>query len=175
MTAADITMSAYSLQAMAMGLVAFMLIKVLAPGFYARQDLRTPVRIGIIAMVSNMVLNLILVIPLHYKLQLGHVGLSLATTLSGFINAGLLWRGLHANGSVHWQPGSLSQVMRFFVAAIGMGVLLWFASPADAVWQTLPILQRAGLLAVLCGAGVASYFGVLFVLGLRVRHFRGLS
>lgn len=171
----DIMMSSYSLQAMAMGLTAFMLIKVLAPGFYARQDLRTPVRIGIIAMVSNMVLNLMLVVPLHLHLQLGHVGLSLATTLSGFINAGLLWRGLHANGSLHWQPGSLSQIARFFIAAIGMGLLLLAVSPADAVWHALPTWERAGRLAAVCSAGVACYFGILFVLGLRARHFRGLS
>jgi len=175
MTAGDITMSAYSLQAMALGLVAFMLIKVLAPGFYARQDLRTPVRIGIIAMVSNMVLNLILVIPLHQHLKLGHVGLSLATTLAGFINAGLLLRGLHANGSLHWQPGTLSQIARFAVAAAFMGLLLCVTSPVDAVWQALPALQRAALLAGLCSAGVAGYFAVLFALGLRPRHFRGLS
>jgi len=175
MTMGDITMSAYSLQAMALGLVAFMLIKVLAPGYYARQDLRTPVRIGIIAMVSNMVLNLVLVIPLHKYMQLGHVGLSLATTLAGFINAGMLWRGLHANGSMHWQPGSLSQIVRFFVAAIVMGLLLWLASPADAIWQSLPAWRRVVLLTGLCGAGVIVYFGVLLVSGLRVRHFRGLS
>jgi putative peptidoglycan lipid II flippase len=175
MTAADIAMSALSLQALAIGLVAFMLVKVLAPGFYAKQDLRTPVRIGIIAMVSNMVLNLMLVWPLHHYLKLGHVGLSLATTLSAFINAGLLWRGLRASGSMRWQPGSLSQVLRFFLSAIGMGVLLWCITPTQAVWQALPAWQRAGLLGGLCVAGVVSYFGMLLACGLRPRQFRGLS
>lgn len=175
MTPADIMMSALSLQAMALGLVAFMLIKVLAPGFYARQDLRTPVRIGIIAMVSNMVLNLLLVIPLHHYLKLGHVGLSLATTLAAFINAGLLWRGLHANGSMQWQPGTVSQLLRFLAAAIGMGILLFAVSPTADIWQSYPAWQRAALLGGLCSAGVAGYFGALFALGLRVRHFRGLS
>jgi putative peptidoglycan lipid II flippase len=175
MTANDIMMSALSLQAMAMGLVAFMLIKVLAPGFYARQDLRTPVRIGIIAMVSNMAFNLALVIPLHQHFRLGHVGLSLATTMSAFLNAGLLWRGLHRNGSMQWQPGSLSQVLRFLVAAVVMGGLLFVASPSADVWHALSVWRRIALLAGLCGAGVGAYFGMLFGLGLRVRHFRGLS
>lgn len=175
MTPEAIAMSALSLQAMALGLTAFMLIKVLAPGFYARQDLRTPVRVGIIAMVSNMVLNLLLVVPLHHYLKLGHVGLSLATTLAAFINAGLLWRGLHANGSVQWQPGSGSQIARFLVAAIGMGALLFLVSPPAAAWYSYPAWQRAGLLGGLCLAGVVGYFAALLALGLRLRHFRGLS
>lgn len=175
MTANDVQMSALSLQAMALGLSAFMLIKVLAPGFYARQDLATPVRIGIIAMVSNMVLNLLLVIPLHHYLKLGHVGLSLATTLAACINAGLLWHGLHKNGSAQWQPGSLAQVWRCLLAAAVMGVLLWTLSPPLAMWQGLPAWQRAGLLGGVCAAGALGYFATLFVVGLRVRHFRGLS
>ena len=65
MTAKDMLMASYSLRAYAFGLIAFMLIKVLAPGFFARQDMRTPVRIGIIAMVSNMALNILFVLPLH--------------------------------------------------------------------------------------------------------------
>ena len=67
-----------------------MLIKVLAPGFFARQDMRTPVRIGIIAMVSNMFLNLLFVIPLHHFWQIGHLGLAAATSVSAFINALML-------------------------------------------------------------------------------------
>ena len=97
MTAEDVAMSTYSLRAYALGLIAFMAIKVLATGFYAQQDMKTPVRIGIIAMVSNMVLNLILVLILHHYWQLGHVGLALATSLSAVLNAVLLFRGLSAN------------------------------------------------------------------------------
>ncbi|MCP1328729.1 murein biosynthesis integral membrane protein MurJ, partial [Halomonas sp. 707D4] len=89
MTDSDIQMSAMSLRAYAVGLVAFMLIKVLAPGFFARQDTRTPVKVGIMAMVANMVFNLILIWPL------AHAGLALATALSAFLNAGLLGYLLH--------------------------------------------------------------------------------
>ena len=91
MTARDMSMATLSLRAYSVGLVAFMLIKVLAPGFFARQDMRTPVRIGVIAMVSNMVLNLLFVVPLHHYWQIGHVGLAAATSVSAFLNAGLLF------------------------------------------------------------------------------------
>ncbi len=91
MTARDMSMATLSLRAYAVGLVAFMLIKVLAPGFFARQDMRTPVRIGVIAMVANMVLNLVYLLPLHHYWQIGHVGLAAATSTSAFLNAILLF------------------------------------------------------------------------------------
>ena len=91
MTPMDMRMASYSLLAYALGLLGFMLIKILAPGFFARQDMVTPVKVGIIAMTSNMFLNLILVFPLFYMFGMGHVGLALATSLSAFLNAGLLF------------------------------------------------------------------------------------
>ncbi|MFN3587246.1 MAG: murein biosynthesis integral membrane protein MurJ, partial [Moraxellaceae bacterium] len=98
--AEDVAKSAAALQALSGGILAFMLIKVFAPGYFSRQDTKTPVRIGIIAMVANMVFNLILV------WELKHVGLSLASTLSAFLNAGLLYHGLHRRGVYrlerHW-------------------------------------------------------------------------
>src|SRR5690606_34017808 len=97
----DIERAAMSLRAYSAGLIAFMLIKVLAPGFFARQDTRTPVRIGVIAMVANMVFNLMLVF------SLAHVGLALATTLAAFLNAGLLAWGLHKEQIWQFQPGWL--------------------------------------------------------------------
>ncbi|MEZ5528834.1 MAG: lipid II flippase MurJ [Porticoccaceae bacterium] len=93
-TARDMNMAALSLRAYAIGLVAFMLIKVLAPGYFARQDTRTPVKIGVIALVSNMGLNLVFAVPLHLYWGIGHVGLALATSVSAMLNAGLLLRGL---------------------------------------------------------------------------------
>lgn len=94
LTARDVEMASLSLSAMALGLPAFMVIKVLASAYYSRQDMRTPVLIGIKAMVANMVLNLLFVVPLHLLWQVGHAGLSLATTCSAYLNAGLLLSGL---------------------------------------------------------------------------------
>mgnify|MGYP001355261854 CR=1 FL=1 len=98
MTVRDMQMSAFSLRAYALGLVGFMLIKVLAPGFFARQDMTSPVRFGIIAMGANMLMNLLFVVPLHYWTNIGHVGLALATSLAAYINAALLLFGLRRDG-----------------------------------------------------------------------------
>ena len=91
-TEQDVRMARLSLMAYAVGLPAFILIKVLAPGFYARQDTRTPVRIGVIAMATNMVFNLFLIFPLQ------HAGLALATSLSAYLNAYLLLHALRRDG-----------------------------------------------------------------------------
>ena len=112
MTMRDMTMATLSLRAYAVGLIAFMLIKVLAPGFFARQDMRTPVRIGVIAMATNMVLNLLFVVPLHFYWQIGHVGLAAATSVSAFLNALLLFIFLRKQGiykpSNQWKKFMLS-------------------------------------------------------------------
>lgn len=173
--AGDVAMSVYSLQAYSLGLVAFMLIKVLAPGFFARQDTRTPVRIGIVAMVANMVLNLVFVLPLHHYFQLGHVGLALATSCSAWLNAMLLLRGLLSRGAYGFQPGWGLFWLRAVVAVAAMVVALllgslWLGELAQwAAWQ------RAWRLLTLCALGAVVYGGVLVLMGVRLRHFRGLS
>ncbi|MDG1164954.1 MAG: murein biosynthesis integral membrane protein MurJ [Porticoccaceae bacterium] len=180
MTARDMSMATLSLRAYAVGLVAFMLIKVLAPGFFARQDMRTPVRIGVIAMVSNMVLNLLFVLPLHHYWQIGHVGLAAATSVSAFLNALLLFIYLRKKDiyscSTHW--------LRFFVSlllsvGIMVLVLLWLANYQSALdaafWQQLSWWQRSSNIAALCGAGFIAYMACLFVTGFRLADLRGPS
>ncbi|MDX1598654.1 MAG: murein biosynthesis integral membrane protein MurJ [Marinobacter sp.] len=162
----DVTMSAQSLRAYSAGLLAFMLIKVLAPGFFARQDTKTPVKIGVIAMVANMVFNLILVFPL------AHAGLALATSLSAWLNGFLLWRGLRKEGAWKSQPGwprFLAQLA--FANAALAGVIVWLQAPV-AEWLAADGLQKAADMGVLVAAGVAVYFVALAVAGVRVRHFR---
>ena len=174
-TARDVQMSSYALAAISIGLSAFMLIKVLAPGFYARQDVRTPVRIGVIAMVANMVFNLILVVPLHMSLKMGHVGLALATALAAWVNAGLLARGLLKQRIYIPQPGWRAFALKLTLACTAMGALLWLADPGDAVWLGWSWWQRVPVLLALCGAGMAVYAGVLFAMGLRIKDLRGPS
>jgi putative peptidoglycan lipid II flippase len=174
-TAHDVQMSSYALAAISIGLSAFMLIKVLAPGFYARQDVRTPVRIGVIAMVANMVFNLILVVPLHMSLKMGHVGLALATALAAWVNAGLLARGLLKQRIYIPQPGWRAFALKLTLACTAMGALLWLADPGDAVWLGWSWWQRVPVLLALCGAGMAVYAGVLFAMGLRIKDLRGPS
>lgn len=165
-TAYDVRQASLSLQAYSFGVVAFMLIKVLAPGYFARQDTRTPVRIGIIAMVANMALNLALVWHLE------HVGLALATALSAWLNAALLWFGLRRAGVYRPTPGWGSTLLRFLLAGAAMGAaLVWLAGRTD-VWTTGGIVARSGWLALLVGGGAVLYFAVLAALGLRPRHLR---
>lgn len=166
MTAHDITMSARALQAYALGLLAFMLIKVLAPGYFARQNTRTPVRIGIKAMAANMVFNLILIWPL------AHVGLALATTASAFLNAAWLAIGLRKEGVLHWSPGWGRYALQLLGALATMtGLLLWL-SPASEVWLNWAIHERILRLGLLVVAGTAVYALLLLASGIRLKHLR---
>jgi putative peptidoglycan lipid II flippase len=165
-TADDVAMARRSLMAYSAGLLAFILIKVLAPGYYARKDTRTPVRIGIIAMISNMFLNVALVFPL------AHAGLALATTLSAFINALLLFRGLWRSGVYRPTAGWPGIAARALVAATVMGLVLYFAAGALAQWLDAGLWQRILRLALIIGIGMFAYFAVLFVSGVRFAHFR---
>lgn len=165
-TSRDILMSAQSLRAYALGLVAFMLIKVLAPGFFARQDMRTPVKIGVIAMVSNMALNLVLIFPL------AHAGLALATALSAWLNAGLLWRGLRKQDAYRFSPGWGRFLLQLAVAnGVMAAAILWINSGND--WLQAPAEVRIQNMVLLVVAGVSLYAVALFAVGVRLRHFRG--
>jgi len=178
MTLRDMSMATLSLRAYALGLIAFMLIKVLAPGFFARQDMRTPVRIGIIAMVTNMVLNILFVVPLHFYWQIGHLGLAAATSVAAFLNAILLYVYLKRSGvyvaSGHW--------VGFFCrlsAAVGvmLVVLVVVSGPLDAlnseVWQNLPWWQRSRGILGLCAAGFVAYVLMLLITGFKMSDLRG--
>jgi putative peptidoglycan lipid II flippase len=159
----DVAMSQRSLMAYSVGLVAFILIKVLAPGYYARQDTRTPVRIGVIAMISNMVMNLILVFPL------AHAGLALATSLSATLNAFLLFRGLRRQGVLQPAPGWRLLILRILFAAGMMGGVLAWGLGGLETWVVMETWERAWRLIgwILLGGGV--YFGSLWGAGVRLR------
>ncbi|MCV6610866.1 MAG: murein biosynthesis integral membrane protein MurJ [Amphritea sp.] len=162
----DVTMAAMSLRAYACGLLAFMLIKVLAPGYFSRQDTKTPVKVGIIAMVVNMVFNLILIWPL------AHVGLALATTLSAFLNAGLLLRGLIRDGVFSWQPGWGKFVVQLlFANGVMVALLIWLAGTPEQ-WLAYDLWQRVMQMALLVSVGIAAYVLVMVAGGLRPRHLR---
>lgn len=172
LTVNDVTMASFSLQAYTVGLLAFMLIKVLAPGYFSRQDTKTPVKIGIIAMAANMVMNLVLVVPLHMYWQLGHVGLALATSLAAFLNAGLLYRGLRRAKVYQPQPGFVRHLLYLLLAAAAMsGLLLWLC-PEQQVWGDWLWWQRALEILWLCAAGAGCYFACLLLLGVRPRDLR---
>jgi putative peptidoglycan lipid II flippase len=161
LTVNDVTKAAQSLQAYSLGLVFMMLIKVLAPGYYARQDTRTPVRIGIIAMVSNMVLNLILVWPL------GHVGLALATSLSAMLNAFLLWRGLHSKGHHVFTQAWWSLLRILVCASLALTACLYLFLSMDLVWTQMTDGQRVMQIFIIVVTGVGVYGLTAVLAGLR--------
>ena len=162
----DVFMSTKSLIAYALGLTAFMAIKVLAPGYYARQDTKTPVRIAVIAMITNMVLNVLFMFPL------GHMGLALATSLAAALNAYLLWRGLRREGV--YQPderwGTL--IPQAAIACGAMAFVIHLGIDAPTAWLAMGRGERIGQLLLWIGLGGAAYFATLFAVGVRVQHFR---
>lgn len=166
MTQQDVFMAAMSLRAYAFGLLAFMLIKVLAPGYFSRQDTKTPVRIAVWAMLTNMVLNLILIWPLQ------HAGLALATSLSSFLNAGLLFAGLYRLGFYRPQPGWGLLALRLLIANGAMIAVIYWLNAEVSEWLSWNWWLRARHLAILCVTGVLIYFALLFAAGVRLRHFR---
>ena len=179
LTATDVTMAALSLQAYSLGLLAFMLVKVLAPGYYARQNMSTPVRIGIIAMLANMLMNLMFVIPLHYLWGIGHAGLALATSLAAYLNAGLLLRGLrrmpadtgsNAPPVLQFQPGWRKFLIRLTLATLAMSLTLIFAAPAPDAWSAWGPIERALRLSLLILQGLLSYLLAHYLLGTRLRN-----
>ena len=163
-SAHGVRMAAASLAAFAFGLGAIVMVKILAPGYYARKDTRTPVRIAVWAMGANIVLSLALVWPLR------HVGLALATSLAAYLNAALLWRGLLRARVYRAAPGWAGFLGKVFAAALAMGALLWWGGGAAADWMVMPPTERALRLLGWVVAGGACYFAALALLGWRPRH-----
>ncbi|HEY7883571.1 MAG TPA: murein biosynthesis integral membrane protein MurJ [Cellvibrionaceae bacterium] len=174
-SAHDTAMAAFSLRAYAVGLLAFMLIKVLAPGFYAMQDMKAPVRIGIIAMIANMLLNVAFVVPLHFYWQVGHAGLALATSLAAVLNAWLLFWGLKTRHVYRAGKGWRRLWWQMLLANVLLAVLLLGALQWWTDWQTWAAWPRIWRLMLLCGAGLLIYVVTLWVCGLRLRHLRHVS
>lgn len=162
----DVVMSSQSLMAYTAGLLGFVLIKVLASGFYARQNTTLPVKIGMVAMVTNIVLNLILIGPLQ------HAGLALATAGSALLNATLLFWYLRRENWFTPEPGWRLFLARVVVATAGMGGILWWAQAPLHQWLAVSLAGRAGMLAGLIALGFFGYLAILFITGMRPRHVR---
>jgi len=156
----DVEMASLSLMAYASGLFAFISIKVLAPGYFARQDTKTPVRIGMIAMGMNMVFNLILIYPLQ------HAGLALATSLSAALNAWLLYRGLKKQG-VYQFSDKARMILKVTIASMLMLAVIYLLSPSAAIWLEMALMDKVMQLLICIIAGAVVYFAALYIQGLR--------
>mgnify|MGYP000150025949 CR=1 FL=1 len=165
----DVHQASLSLLAYASGLLNFMLIKVLAPGYYSRQDTRTPVKYGIIAMVTNMVFNAI------FAWMYGYVGLAIATALSAFVNMALLYRGLHLQGVYQVTRQTISFVARLIVGGALMVASILWADKDMSVWLSWSGSYRALMLAMLIGLGALVYLISLFIMGIRLKDLKAAT
>ncbi len=174
-SAFDARMAAWALVAYAAGLLGFTSIKVLAPGYYARQDTRTPVRIGIAAVGANLLLMALLV-PLWLAAgwPAPHAALAWATSLAALLNAALLARGLRRRR--HWSPapGWGPLLLRTALASAAMAAVLLVLAPSFAAWLRAGLWQRVGNLLGLVVTGIVVYLLALFTAGLRPHHVRDL-
>jgi putative peptidoglycan lipid II flippase len=172
-SANDTYLASLSLMAYMLGLPALISIKILAPGYYARQDTRTPVRIGIIAMVSNMLMNIAFVVPMvMLDYEAPHVGLALATSISAYINAMMLYSGLRNNGIYQPQAGWMAWLFRICLATIAMAAVIIWLSPDAIQWSQWSFSLRITRLATIVFAGAFVYFLLLWLQGLRPNQLK---
>jgi putative peptidoglycan lipid II flippase len=164
----DVMRTREALVAYSAGLLGLILVKVLAPGFYARQNIRTPVRIAIISLVATQLMNVLFA----WGLGLKHAGLALSIGLAACLNAALLYRGLREHRIYVPQQGWAAFYGKLAVALVVMAGVLWFGIGQDAAWLTYSLGERAGRLLLLVILGAASYFATLWALGFRPRDFR---
>ena len=168
----DSLMAAYSLMAYSLGLPAFILIKILANGFYARQDTRTPVRIGIQSMALNMLLNVVFVVAmLDAEFVAPHVGLALATTASAYFNAFRLAMKLRDDNVMSKDASFALPLLRILLASAAMGLLIVFLLPAFDLWSDWRWHERLLQLARIILPAVFCYAFMLWIMGFRRQHF----
>jgi len=172
-TVRDVEMATASLRAYAPGLLGFILVKVLAPGYFARQDTRTPVRIGLQALTLGMALSVVLVLVLlRTEWAPPHAGIAAATTCSGLLNAGLLLAVLKRKGVYVARPGWSVLLLRMTVPSVTMAIAVVAGLRLAGDWFAMSLLERIGSLAALVLGGAAVYFVACYVVGLRATQFR---
>jgi putative peptidoglycan lipid II flippase len=169
----DVQMATYALMAYSWGLLGFSLVKVLAPGYFARQDTKTPVRVGLVALGVNIALNLGVALP---AVKLGfpfpHILIATSTCVAAAVNTTLLWRGLAKAGVYKAQPGWGALLARIvFANAVMAALLIWLGGDLQG-WLDTPALHRAARLAFCVVAGAVAYFAALFLSGTRLHHVR---
>jgi putative peptidoglycan lipid II flippase len=171
-TPLDVEMAAASLRAYAPGLLGFILVKILAPGYFARQDTRTPVRVGVQALVVGMTLSVVFVLTL---LETGwappHAGIAAATACSALLNASLLLVGLKRSDVYVAGPGWRLLAWRIAAAGAVMAAALIAALAVAGDWLRMDAFTRIGYLAALVCGGAAVYFAACYSLGLRPSAF----
>jgi putative peptidoglycan lipid II flippase len=175
-TIENVEKTSYALMAYSWGLMGFSFVKVLVPGYYARQNTRRPVRIAMTALAVTMSLNVLIVLPLSFAdFHNLHILVATNTCIGAAINTWLLWSGLRREGVLTHSSGWPAFVMRVVLANAAMGVLLWWLAGDTTRWVAMGFMERVlrGGGAIVLGAAV--YFAVLFLSGMRYRHLRSVS
>jgi putative peptidoglycan lipid II flippase len=171
-TALDVDKAKFALMGYGVGLIGLVAVKILAPGFYARQDIRTPVRIAVAVLVLTQLLNLLFVPWLHQRYALGHAGLALSIGLGATVNAAWLFVGLRQRGSYVPGPGWAAFALRVVAGSAVLGAgLAWAAHAIDWIALGEQRLLRIGLMAACLSGAALLYFGTLWATGLKVREF----
>ena len=165
-TADDVLHTRQALIAYSVGLTGLIMVKILAPGFYARQDIRTPVRFAIITLIATQLMNLAFIIPLQ------HAGLALSIGLAALLNAWLLFNGLRKRGVYRPLAGWAGFAWRVGIALTVLAAVLWLGMGETEDWLRAGALERVLRLSALVLAGIVSYFATLFALGFRPKDFR---
>jgi putative peptidoglycan lipid II flippase len=164
--ARDVVETRSALIAYSVGLVGLILVKVLAPGFYARQNIRTPVKIAIVTLLATQLMNAAFIVPLR------HAGLALAIGLGACLNALILYRTLRKHAVFAPRPGWQAFGLRLAVAVAVMAAVLWFAAGPGSWWMAAGWQARLLRLLGVVAAGATVYFASLWLLGFRLRDFQ---
>ncbi len=163
----DVLMTRNALVGYSVGLIGILTVKVLAPAFYARQDIRTPVKIGLITLLATQAMNLLFV----FGMELQHAGLALSIGLGACLNSAILFYLLRKRGIYQPEPGWGKFLAKLGAALLVLGLTLWFGMGSEQSWLTSSGWARIGRLTGLVVMGVTVYFAVLWLLGFRVRDF----
>ncbi|MDZ7770757.1 MAG: lipid II flippase MurJ [Woeseiaceae bacterium] len=172
-SADDVRLTAISLQAFALGLIGFSLVKILAPAYFAREDTRTPVRIGLIALLVNFVLSVVLawwLVSIGYSAP--HAGLALAISVAALVNAWLLYRGLRRDGVMVHSSGWLAFIARLSAANAAMVAAIYYLMRPLEWWLQADVAARVFLLSGTIAAAVAVFFAMLLLAGGRLSQLR---
>jgi len=161
----DVLMTSYALVGYSVGLIGMILVKILAPGFYARQDIKTPVKIGIVTLIATQLMNALFIG------WIAHAGLALSIGLGACLNSAILYYYLRKKGIYQPEPGWMMYFIKVGLAVLALGITLWFGMGSEQSWLTGSGWTRIGRLAMLVTGGVVVYFTVLGILGFRPRDF----
>ena len=161
----DVLMTSYALIGYSIGIIGMILVKILAPGFYARQDIRTPVKIGIVTLLATQAMNALFIGWIQ------HAGLALSIGLGACLNSSILFYFLRKHGIYQPEPGWAKFFIKVGIAVAALALALWFGMGSEQSWLTGSGWSRVLRLSALVAGGVVVYFAVLAALGFRPKDF----